>query len=101
AGEQAEADRAAWRRATTRKQAGAFEHDAGAGAVVGRPLAEVPGVEVSADDDKLVGFLGALDLADDVVHDDRAGDEFVGDIQLDAGLRRLGPAGKTPEHLVV
>ena len=77
--------------------AGRLQHDAAAGAVVGRALAEVPRVEVGADDDELVRLLAAADLADRVVDGDRAGDELVGDLDLDprsAGVRRGWPAGR-------
>src|SRR5207249_1683947 len=75
--------------------------DAAAGAVVGRALAEVPRIEMGADDDDLFGLVAATDFADDVVHDDRAGNELVGDVDLDARAGRLGPAGEPPQHFVV
>src|SRR5262249_61875176 len=76
---------------------GALGSEARAAAVVGGALAEVPGVQVGAEDDELVRLLGAADLANRVVDGDGAGDELVVDLQLDAGAGRLRPAGQPPE----
>ena len=93
AGEQDEADRPLAACVPQRGQdAGRLQHDAAAGAVVGRALAEVPRVEVGADDDELVRLLAAADLADGVVDRDRAGDELVADLHLDRGAAPA-PAG--------
>src|SRR5439155_10464782 len=83
AGEQAEPDRPLRRVALLgqgRDGAGGLQDDATAGAVVGGAGAEVPRVEVGADDYDLVRLLAPADLADRVVDRDRAGDELVVDL---------------------
>ena len=82
AGEQDEPDRPLRLHAAPGDQPGRLQHDAAAGAVVRRALGQVPRVQVGADDDELVRLL-ARDLADRVVDRDRAGDELVGDLDLD------------------
>ena len=68
AGPEADADGAAHFEAGGFQDANGFEHDGGAGAVVGGASAGVPGIEVRAEHDDLVGFgfIGAGDFADDV-----------------------------------
>ena len=51
---------------------GGLEHGHDAGAVVGGAGAQVPAIDVAADDHDLVGLLGAGDLGDRVVDLDRA-----------------------------
>ena len=53
------------------------------GAVVGGAGAQVPAIDVPADDHDLVGLLGAGDLGDGVVHLDLAGAEGVLHVDLD------------------
>ena len=62
------------------------------GAVVGGAGAQVPAIDVPADDDDLVGLLGAGNLGDGVVHLDLAGAECV--LQVDLDLDR--PALEQP-----
>ena len=100
AGEQDEAN-GALRRGAFRQDAGRFQDHAGAGAVVQGALAQVPGIQVGAEDHELVRLLGAADFAHGVEDLDRPGNELVADLQLDARRRRRRPARQAAEHGVM
>ena len=76
---------------------GGLEHGHDAGAVVGGAGAQVPAIDVAADDDDLVGLLGAGNLGDRVVDLDLAGAERV--LQVDLDLDR--PALQQPPDQTV
>ena len=58
-----------------------------------------PAGPVGAEDDELVGLLAALEFAHRVVNGDRAGGDFVGDLDLNAGLGRLRTRRPRPWRL--
>ena len=76
---------------------GGLEHGHDAGAVVGGAGAQVPAIDVAADDHDLVGLLGARDLGDGVVHLDGPVAEAV--LQVDLDLDR--PALEQPPDQAV
>src|SRR5215472_14878204 len=63
--------------------AGCFEDGDDASAIVSSPGAKIPGVEVRADDDELVGVNGSGNLSDDVGHFARGFAEGVGDVHIE------------------
>src|SRR5262249_61233644 len=83
-----------------RDDAGRLEDDAGTGAVIGRALAQVPRVKVGAADDVFVRLFAPAHFADRVVAGDRAGDEFVGDVD-DRPRLGVGPVREPPEQGVM
>ncbi len=83
AGEEDKADGAPGLEVELGEGAGGFEHGHRAGAIVGGAGAEVPGVEMPADDDDFVGQLAAGDFSDGVVDLDGLLAEGVGDLKLD------------------
>src|SRR5205085_3647725 len=65
--EQNEANGSLWLHARLGENAGGFERDAGAGAVVESALAQVPRIKMSADDDTFVRLFAADDFTDGVI----------------------------------
>src|ERR1700747_986095 len=64
--EQDDTDRAARTLRQAGDQPGGAEDDGNAGAVIGGAGAEIPGIEMSTDENDLIRTLATLDLADDV-----------------------------------
>jgi len=64
--EQDDTDRAAGSLRQAGDQSGGGEGDGDTGAVIGSPGAEIPGIEMSTDENDLIRTLSTLDLADDV-----------------------------------
>ena len=79
------------------ERAGGLEHGHDARAVVGGAGAQVPAIDVAAEDHDLVGLLGARDLGDGVVDLDRAVAEAV--LQVDLDLDRP-PLEQPPDQAV-
>ena len=86
AGPEHEADAAFGFDSRGHQDACGFEGCGGAGSVVGGACGAVPRVEMSAHDDKLIGFLASYDVRDDVEVGDGAFDEVVTDIEEYAWL---------------
>src|SRR6059058_1334059 len=91
AGPEADANGAAHLEASGLENADGFEHDAGACAIVGGTGATMPGIEVRAEHDDLVGFgfVRAGNLADDVEGIEIVVVELVLDIELHGDLHFL------------
>ena len=71
---------------TRLERSGGLENSHDAGAVIGGAGAQVPAIDVSADDHDLVGLLGAGNLRDGVVNLD--GSVAEGVLQIDLDLDR-------------
>src|SRR5579883_2510413 len=87
AGEQHEADGALGPNATLDQDAGRFQDNTAASAVVGCPLTEIPRIEVRSENDKLVRLFGPGNLADRVINGHGAWYDFVVDLDFHTCLR--------------
>src|SRR6202142_3428916 len=82
-GEQNKTNRAARNRARRLDDAGGVDHQGSVAAVVERARAKFPGIEMSAEDDELVGFFAASNFGDDIFGINRPGN-FVRQFEMNA-----------------
>src|SRR5262249_3688641 len=92
AGEENEANGALGLEVELGECASGFKNGGGTGAVVGGAGAEIPGIEVGAKDDDLLGLFGAANLGDGVVDLHLVVAELVGHFDFDLHRAMLDEA---------